>query len=84
MIAKVEYAINAFAVAATDYVVKPFSPERLLEATDRALIRMREHRWYSRMSNYCRCWARQCPRLLSLLTSHKRCVYWCLSARAAL
>jgi two-component system LytT family response regulator len=39
-----EHAIDAFAVAATDYVVKPFSPERLLEATDRALARIREHR----------------------------------------
>ncbi|MEP6780342.1 MAG: LytTR family DNA-binding domain-containing protein [Gemmatimonadaceae bacterium] len=39
-----EHAIDAFAAAATDYVVKPFSPERLLEATDRALVRIREHR----------------------------------------
>lgn len=37
-------AINAFAVAATDYVVKPFSPERLAEATTRALGRIREKR----------------------------------------
>ena len=39
-----EHAISAFAVAATDYVVKPFSPERLYEATDRALRRIREQR----------------------------------------
>ena len=39
-----DYAINAFAVAATDYVVKPFSPERLAEATMRALRRIREQR----------------------------------------
>lgn len=38
------YAIDAFAVAATDYVVKPFTPERLREATDRALLRIREQR----------------------------------------
>ncbi len=39
-----EYALEAFAVAATDYVMKPFSPERLNEATDRALLRLREQR----------------------------------------
>ena len=39
-----EHALRAFAVAATDYVVKPFSPERLAEATDRALRRIRERR----------------------------------------
>lgn len=39
-----EHALAAFAVAATDYVVKPFSPERFDEATDRALRRIREKR----------------------------------------
>ncbi len=39
-----QHAVRAFAVAATDYVVKPFSPERLVEATDRALCRIREQR----------------------------------------
>ncbi len=39
-----EYALDAFAVAATDYVVKPFSPERLSEATGRALLRIRGQR----------------------------------------
>lgn len=39
-----EYALDAFAVAATDYIMKPFSPERFFEATDRALKRIREQR----------------------------------------
>ncbi len=39
-----EFALDAFAVAATDYVLKPFSPERLLDATTRALKRIRDQR----------------------------------------
>ncbi len=39
-----EYALDAFAVSATDYVLKPFTPERLAFATDRALVRIREQR----------------------------------------
>lgn len=39
-----EYAVAAFAIAAIDYIVKPFSPERLFTATDRALWRVREQR----------------------------------------
>lgn len=39
-----EYALDAFAVSATDYLLKPFSPERLAFATDRALERIRDRR----------------------------------------
>ena len=39
-----QFALDAFAVAATDYVLKPFSPERLLDATTRALKRIRDQR----------------------------------------
>jgi two-component system LytT family response regulator len=34
-----EYALKAFEVAAVDYLLKPFTPERLYEALDRALAR---------------------------------------------
>lgn len=36
------FAISAFELAAVDYVVKPFSDERLLRAVDRALLRRDE------------------------------------------
>ena len=39
-----EHAIEAFVVAATDYIVKPYTPERLTDAVHRALRRIREHR----------------------------------------
>ena len=39
-----EHAIEAFALAATDYIVKPYTPERLAGAVTRALQRIREHR----------------------------------------
>jgi two-component system LytT family response regulator len=39
-----QYATEAFDVAATDYVLKPFSRERLLEALSRAKRRVRERR----------------------------------------
>jgi len=39
-----EYAARAFDVAATDYVLKPFSRERLLESLVRAKRRVRERR----------------------------------------
>ncbi len=39
-----EHALAAFAVAATDYIVKPFSAERFHEATYRALERIRDRR----------------------------------------
>jgi two-component system LytT family response regulator len=38
-----EFAIAAFDLAAVDYVVKPFTDERLLRAVDRALARHAEH-----------------------------------------
>jgi two-component system LytT family response regulator len=38
-----EYAIRAFDVHAVDYLLKPFSGERLGEALDRARVRMRTH-----------------------------------------
>lgn len=38
------YAVEAFDLAATDYVLKPFSDERLLEALGRAKRRVRERR----------------------------------------
>ena len=38
------YAIDAFDLAATDYVLKPFSDERFLEALGRAKRRVRERR----------------------------------------
>jgi two-component system LytT family response regulator len=38
-----EFAIAAFDLAAVDYVVKPFTDERLLRAVDRALTRRVEH-----------------------------------------
>jgi two-component system LytT family response regulator len=38
-----EFAIPAFDLAAVDYVVKPFTDERLLRAVDRALTRHTEH-----------------------------------------
>ena len=39
-----QYAVGAFEVAATDYVLKPFSDERFLEALGRAKRRVREKR----------------------------------------
>jgi two-component system LytT family response regulator len=39
-----QYAVDAFDLAATDYVLKPFSDERFLEALDRAKRRVRERR----------------------------------------
>jgi two-component system LytT family response regulator len=39
-----EYAVDAFELAATDYVLKPFSDERFLEALGRAKRRVRERR----------------------------------------
>ncbi|PYR69305.1 MAG: DNA-binding response regulator [Acidobacteria bacterium] len=39
-----QYAMQAFDVAATDYVLKPFSRERLLESLARAKRRVRERR----------------------------------------
>lgn len=39
-----QYAVQAFDVAATDYVLKPFSRERLLDALARAKRRVRERR----------------------------------------
>jgi two-component system LytT family response regulator len=38
------YAVDAFDLAATDYVLKPFSDERFLEALGRAKRRVRERR----------------------------------------
>ena len=38
------YAVEAFDIAATDYVLKPFSDERFLEALGRAKRRVRERR----------------------------------------
>jgi two-component system LytT family response regulator len=38
------YAVDAFELAATDYVLKPFSDERFLEALGRAKRRVRERR----------------------------------------
>ncbi len=38
------FAVQAFEMAAVDYVVKPYSRERLDAAIDRALARLREHR----------------------------------------
>lgn len=37
-----KYAVDAFGIAATDYVLKPFSDERFLEALGRAKRRVRE------------------------------------------
>jgi two-component system LytT family response regulator len=39
-----QYAVDAFAIAATDYVLKPFSDERFFEALGRAKRRVRERR----------------------------------------
>jgi len=39
-----QYAVDAFKLAATDYVLKPFSDERFLEALGRAKRRVRERR----------------------------------------
>lgn len=39
-----QYAVEAFDLAATDYVLKPFSDERFLEALERAKRRVRERR----------------------------------------
>jgi two-component system, LytTR family, response regulator len=39
-----QYAMDAFDVAATDYILKPFSDERFLEALGRAKRRVRERR----------------------------------------
>ena len=39
-----QHAVRAFDVAATDYVLKPFSDERFLEALGRAKRRVRERR----------------------------------------
>ena len=39
-----QYAVEAFDVAATDYVLKPFSDERFAEALGRAKRRVRERR----------------------------------------
>jgi len=38
------YALRAFEVHAVDYLLKPFSKERLVEAIDRARERLRHHR----------------------------------------
>lgn len=46
-----EFAIAAFQVAAVDYVVKPFTDERLMQAIDRALARRNE----SAAANSLRC-----------------------------
>src|SRR5438105_7075639 len=41
-----QYALRAFEVHAVDYLLKPFSPERLVEALDRARTRLqRGERW---------------------------------------
>jgi two-component system LytT family response regulator len=39
-----KFAAQAFEIAAIDYLVKPYSPQRLDLAIDRALTRLREHR----------------------------------------
>jgi two-component system LytT family response regulator len=39
-----QYAVDAFGLAATDYVLKPFSDERFLEGLGRAKRRVRERR----------------------------------------
>jgi two-component system LytT family response regulator len=39
-----QYAVDAFELAATDYLLKPFSDERFLEALGRAKRRVRERR----------------------------------------
>ena len=39
-----EYALEAFGVEATDYLLKPFSDERFFQALDRAKRRLRERR----------------------------------------
>ena len=39
-----EFAVRAFELAAVDYVVKPYTVERLSVAIDRAISRIREHR----------------------------------------
>jgi DNA-binding LytR/AlgR family response regulator len=39
-----QYAVDAFDLAATDYVLKPFSDDRFLEALDRAKRRVRDRR----------------------------------------
>ncbi|HEY7112558.1 MAG TPA: response regulator [Thermoanaerobaculia bacterium] len=39
-----QYAVKAFEVEAVDYVLKPFRPERLLEALQRARVRARERK----------------------------------------
>jgi two-component system LytT family response regulator len=39
-----EFAVRAFELAAVDYVVKPYTVERLSLAIDRALVRIREQR----------------------------------------
>jgi two-component system LytT family response regulator len=39
-----EFAVRAFELAAVDYVVKPYTVERLSVAIDRALVRIRERR----------------------------------------
>jgi len=44
MTAYSRYAVEAFDIAATDYVLKPFSDERFLEAIGRAKRRVRERR----------------------------------------
>lgn len=37
-----EFAVQAFECSAADYVVKPFTDQRLMQAVDRAVIRLRE------------------------------------------
>lgn len=39
-----EFALRAFEVAAVDYVVKPYTDDRLIQAVERALARLREQR----------------------------------------
>jgi two-component system, LytTR family, response regulator len=39
-----QYALDAFGVDATDYLLKPFSDRRFFQALDRAKRRVREHR----------------------------------------
>lgn len=39
-----EYALNAFDLAAVDYLLKPFSLERFMVAVDKAIEKLRKHR----------------------------------------
>jgi two-component system LytT family response regulator len=40
-----DHAVAAFDLAAADYVLKPFTDERLIGAAERALVRVRTRRW---------------------------------------